>query len=166
MRSLFLALLFVGCATAESESKPEAAVASHDDHRASHDEGDDDDEEAEEEEAEEVGPDGPSHLTVPEVALSTDPAVLARGEAVFAEKGCNACHQFGTKLVGPDLNGITERRTVPWVTRMIKHPDAMTKEDPVAKGLFRSHMVQMPNQGVSDDDIVPLIAYLASHKAP
>ena len=57
---------------------------------------------------------------------------------------------------------MTTRRTVPWVQRMIRYPDAMTKEDPTAKGLFRSHMVQMPNQGVADEDMTALVSFLNS----
>jgi hypothetical protein len=110
-----------------------------------------------------VGPDGPSHLEVPDLgAPSDDPEMIARGEEVFAAKGCGGCHAFGSKLVGPDLTSVTDRRSVPWVTRMIRHPDAMTKEDPVAKDLFRAHMVQMPNQGVTDDELGPLLAFLHS----
>jgi hypothetical protein len=113
--------------------------------------------------AADVGPEGPAHLAIPEVdQVSADPEVIARGEEVFAAKGCGGCHQFGSKLVGPDLAGVTERRTLDWVARMIRHPDAMTKEDPVAKDLFRSHMVQMPNQGVSDDELGALLAFLHS----
>jgi cbb3-type cytochrome oxidase cytochrome c subunit len=112
-----------------------------------------------------VGPDGPAALAVPDLGtLSTDAAVIAQGETVFAAKGCNACHAWGSKLVGPDLTGVTDRRTVLWVERMIRHPDVMTKEDPVAKGLLRTHMVQMPNQGVSDEDLPALVAFLNSKK--
>lgn len=113
----------------------------------------------------EVGPDGPTHLAIPEIgAPSSDPAVIAQGEAVFNAKGCGGCHAFGSKLVGPDLTGITDRRTVAWTARMIRHPDAMTKEDPVAKAMFRELMVQMPDQGVSDGELPALIAFLHAKK--
>lgn len=117
--------------------------------------------------AAEVGPDGPADLAVPAVHLSTDAADIAAGEKVFAEKGCGACHQFGNKLVGPDLVGVTERRTPTWIARMIRHPEQMTKRDPQAKKLFGETMVQMSNQGVADDQLVPLIAYIhaTSHEA-
>jgi cytochrome c2 len=111
-----------------------------------------------------VGPDGPADLDdVPGIAeLSTDPDEIAEGKAVFEAKGCGACHQFGAKLVGPDLIGVTKRRTVPWIEKMVRHPDKMTKEDPTAKGLFATHMVQMTDQGVPNDDLDELIAYLNS----
>ena len=43
---------------------------------------------------------------------------------------------------------------------MVKYPDRMTKQDPVAKDLFRAHMVQMTDQGVPEADLEALVAYL------
>ena len=94
-----------------------------------------------------------------EQALSDD-AVIAKGKATFDAKGCGACHQFGSKLVGPDLTGLTERRSLPWIAKMIRYPEQMTKTDPVAKELFRSLMVQMTDQGVTDADLPALVSYL------
>ena len=44
-----------------------------------------------------------------------DPALAERGEALFKEKGCSACHAFGTRLSGPDLGGVAGRRTSAWI---------------------------------------------------
>jgi len=110
--------------------------------------------------AENVGPDGPASLAVPTFDLSDDDAVIAKGKATFDAKGCGACHKFGSKLVGPDLAGLTERRSLPWIARMIRYPEQMTKTDPVAKELFRSLMVQMTDQGVTDADLPALVSYL------
>jgi cbb3-type cytochrome oxidase cytochrome c subunit len=110
----------------------------------------------------EVGPDGPADLAVPSVTPSTDAAVIAQGKAVYDAKGCGACHQFGSKLVGPDLAGLSQRRTPTWTARMIRYPDKMTKTDPVAKKLFATHMIQMTDQGVPDSDLGPLVSYLWS----
>jgi cytochrome c len=121
--------------------------------------------EAHEADEHEVGPDGPADLKVPDLSsIPTDADSVAKGKVVFDQKGCGGCHAFGKKLVGPDLVGITERRTPVWVGKMIQHPEQMTKEDPVAKGLYRSLMVQMTNQGVSDEELPNLIAYVGSQK--
>ncbi|MEQ1564563.1 MAG: cytochrome c [Myxococcota bacterium] len=111
-----------------------------------------------------VGPDGPADLTVP--AFTVDPASADQGKAVFDAKGCGACHQFGSKLVGPDLSGIGERRSHQWIARMIRHPSVMVKKDPVAKQLFRETMVEMTDQGVADAELGPLISFLVSHHPP
>jgi hypothetical protein len=115
--------------------------------------------------AEAVGPDGPSALAVPAIELSADPALIAQGKTVFDGKGCGACHKFGSKLVGPDLAGITTRRSPTWIARMIRYPEQMTKTDPVARDLFRSMMVQMTDQGVSDADLPAIVAYLHAEGA-
>ncbi|MBM4368084.1 MAG: cytochrome c [Deltaproteobacteria bacterium] len=113
--------------------------------------------------AETVGPDGPSSIPVPSIAeIPSDAGAIAEGEKVFAAKGCGGCHQFGSKLVGPDLNGLFARRTVPWVGRIILAPDLMVKQDPQAKKLLAELMVPMPDQNVSDEELPKLLAYIKS----
>lgn len=108
-----------------------------------------------------VGPDGPEHIAIPAIAsISTDPAVVKEGEAVWAAKGCGACHKFDQKLVGPALAGVFTRRTIPWVERMIVAPDVMIKEDPQAKKLFAEMMTPMSKQNVSDEELPKLLAYM------
>ncbi|MDP2312896.1 MAG: cytochrome c [Pseudomonadota bacterium] len=110
-----------------------------------------------------VGPDGPLTITVPALAgIPDDAASVADGEKAFAARGCGACHAFGSKLVGPDLVGITTRRSLPWIERMILAPDVMIKEDPVAKDLYRSHMTPMPKQGVTNEELPKLLAFVKS----
>lgn len=118
----------------------------------------------------EVGPDGPTSIAVPasvpktSAELPTDAETLAKGEATFTAKGCGACHAFGSKLVGPDLVGVTARRTPPWIARMILAPEVMIKEDPVAKQLYMEAMTPMAKQGVAEEDMTALLAFLASKK--
>lgn len=119
-----------------------------------------------------VGPDGPASIALPagfpvtKADLPTDAATLAHGGEVFTAKGCAGCHKFGSKLVGPDLVGVADRRSPAWIGRMIARPEVMIKEDPVAKQLFAETMTPMANQGVPEADLVPLIAWIASQKAP
>ncbi len=47
---------------------------------------------------------------------------------------------------------------------MILRPDLMVKEDPVAKDLFKTYLTAMPNQGVSDADLGPLMSYLKANE--
>jgi mono/diheme cytochrome c family protein len=103
-------------------------------------------------------------VPVPSFAISKSPADIAKGQDVFAEKGCTACHKIGGgKLVGPDLKGVTARRDETWIKRMILRPDVMVKEDDIAKKLLAEHMVPMPNQNVDPTkDLPPLLAYLKS----
>lgn len=112
-----------------------------------------------------VGPDGPESIPLPaDLTIPTDPAAVAEGEKVWAARGCGGCHAFGSKLVGPDLTGVTDRRSVKWLARMIQHPETMIKEDPVAKKLYAEAMTPMANQQVSDAEVVKLIAWLQTKR--
>lgn len=103
-------------------------------------------------------------IGVPEFAVSTTPEDIKKGEALFAAKGCVACHKIGGgKLVGPDLKGVTARRDEKWIKSMILRPDIMVKEDDLAKKLLGEHFVPMPNQNVDPKAELPfLMSYLKS----
>lgn len=110
-----------------------------------------------------VGPDGPSNITVPaDLAATVAAGDAAKGEALFASKGCVACHKVdATRLVGPGLAGVTQRRPLGWVARMILKPEQMVKDDPEAKKLFATYMTPMANQSVDPVAELPhLIAFL------
>jgi mono/diheme cytochrome c family protein len=86
------------------------------------------------------------------------------GEAIFKEK-CTACHTIGAgRLVGPDLDGVTTRRTKEWLGRWISGPDKMLAAgDPIAMQLLQeNNNVQMPNLGLTETQVAALIAYLES----
>jgi cytochrome c551/c552 len=85
------------------------------------------------------------------------------GEKLFQTKGCSACHAFGKKVTGPDLAGVTHRRTALWMENQILHPEVMTKEDPIAHDLFAKHSLQMPNQKLTEDEARAVIEYF-KHK--
>lgn len=110
--------------------------------------------------------DGPATITVPDIEVSTKPDDIAAGEKMFTTKGCNACHKVGGgKLVGPDLQGVTKRRSIKWISRMVAKPEVMVKEDEQAKELFKTFMTPMANQNVNLDTELPLIlAYLKGHE--
>lgn len=85
------------------------------------------------------------------------------GEALFKTR-CTACHTIGGgTLVGPDLKGVTERRTREWLTSWISAPDrVLAAHDPIAQQLFQDfHNVPMPNLGLNESQVVAILAYLA-----
>ncbi len=85
-----------------------------------------------------------------------------RGEKLFQLKACSACHAFGVKKSGPDLTGVSMRRTAAWMEQQILHPDVMVKQDPIARDLFAKFMLQMPNQGLTAEQAKDVIEYLKS----
>ena len=89
--------------------------------------------------------------------------LAAKGKELFGTRGCTACHTVGGgKLVGPDLKGVTERRSKDWIIHMIVNPDSMINNDPTAKQLFQEYNVPMPNQGVTPEEAEAIYEYLKS----
>lgn len=89
-----------------------------------------------------------------------DQAAVDKGQKLFQEKGCVACHSIGKgKITGPDLLGVTERRDEEWLKKWLKSPDTMVMTDPVAKQLLKEFLVPMPNQGLNDEEIDVLIEF-------
>jgi cytochrome c551/c552 len=86
-------------------------------------------------------------------------ALAEKGEGLFKEKGCTACHAYGKRLTGPDLKGVTRRRTQPWMEKQILHPEIMTKEDPISRAMMGEYSLQMANQGLSPDEAKSVIEY-------
>ena len=88
-----------------------------------------------------------------------DDAASKRGEQLFKDKGCSACHAFGKKVTCPDLAGVTHRRTAEWIENQILHPEIMVKTDPISHDLFAKFMLQMPNQKLTPEQARDVIAF-------
>ena len=89
-----------------------------------------------------------------------DEAIAEKGQKLFQDKGCVACHSIGKgKITGPDLLGVTQRRDEEWLKKWLKSPDTMVMTDPVAKELLKEFLVPMPNQGLNDEEIEVLIEF-------
>lgn len=90
-----------------------------------------------------------------------DPANLP-GQALFL-KTCGACHTVGKgRRVGPDLAGVTARRTHGWLVDYIMEPEKVrARGDAAAVSLAAQYpAVRMPNLGMSGLDTSDLIAYI------
>ena len=90
-------------------------------------------------------------------------ANAATGEENYA-KICAACHSIGGgKLVGPDLGGVTTRRTEEWLVKFIKSPKAMIDSgDAASVALFKEYNLVMPDPQYSEAEIKDIVAYLAT----
>ena len=86
-------------------------------------------------------------------------ALAEQGEKLFQTRGCSACHAFGRRVTGPDLDGVTQRRTAKWITTQILHPDAMVKQDPTARQLFAQFSLQMPKQGLTQAEAETVLEF-------
>src|SRR5262249_39177760 len=65
---------------------------------------------------------------------------------------------------GPDLNGVTDRRTRPWLTSWIRSPQRLIeRRDGVAVTLFEKfRRERMPDLNLTDEDIQALLDYFAA----
>ncbi|TMM59213.1 cytochrome c [Maribacter algarum] len=89
-----------------------------------------------------------------------DAELAAAGEAKYSAI-CTACHMAEQRMIGPALKGVYERRSPAWVMNMIKNPDGMLKEDPIAKALLKEYNnAIMLNQNLSDDETRAVAEYL------
>jgi cytochrome c551/c552 len=86
--------------------------------------------------------------------------LAAKGEGLFKSKTCSTCHAFGARITGPDLAGVTHRRTEAWMRKQMLQPEVMTKEDPIARKLLGEYAVQMPNLMLKNEEVSALIEYI------
>ncbi len=98
-------------------------------------------------------------------------AAAARAEqpgATLFRARCAVCHTIGGgRLVGPDLDGVTQRRTQSWLVDFITSPRKMlAANDPDALALFEEfNRMPMPETGLSEADALAVLEYIASQSA-
>jgi mono/diheme cytochrome c family protein len=94
---------------------------------------------------------------------SATAAQSGRGEEVFRAQ-CLVCHTIGGgRLVGPDLQGVAERRSEDWIIRFVQHSQELVRAgDPDAVAIFEEfNRIPMPDQLLSDQEVRAIIAYVA-----
>lgn len=98
-----------------------------------------------------------------ELPSKVDEEMTKQGEMIFTSK-CTICHQIETKLVGPKLKGVTERRKPEWIMNMMLDPDRMIKEDSIAKNLTKEYPSSMTNQNLTKEEARAVLEYLRTQK--
>ena len=89
------------------------------------------------------------------------------GEEMFTTL-CKACHHLEMRLVGPALKGVDQRHTEEWLIKFIKSSSSVIASgDETAIGLFNKYnKVPMPDQNLTDDQILSILAYIKDATAP
>jgi mono/diheme cytochrome c family protein len=99
------------------------------------------------------------------LALPARPADSADAKTIY-RKRCTACHTFGKGVkVGPDLKGVTERRTREWLLRFVRGSSSLIQSgDPVATKLFREYKQErMPDwSDLSAEQVGAILVYFAA----
>lgn len=83
------------------------------------------------------------------------------GKVIFEQK-CVACHTLGGgKKVGPDLQGVTERRDGAWLKGFIQSPSSyFAKKEETAVALLKEYGIPMPDLGLKEEEVEAVMAYL------
>ncbi|MBI4503470.1 MAG: cytochrome c [Gemmatimonadetes bacterium] len=90
-----------------------------------------------------------------------------RGQETF-QGVCAACHTIGGgRLVGPDLRGVTERRSEQWIIDFVQHSQRLVSAgDSTAVALFKEYQeIPMPDQPLSADEVRQLLGYIRGASA-
>ena len=85
----------------------------------------------------------------------------AAGEATFGQI-CGACHTIGGGTrVGPDLQGVVDRREEAWLKVHILNPSVHHEQnDPTSVANREQYGLQMPDLGLTESQVEAVIAYL------
>ncbi len=101
--------------------------------------------------------------SVPAEGHQVDQEMADVGSEIF-RTNCSACHYIGgddpEAGLGPNLAGVTARRTMAWLRGMIANPDSMVAADSIAGALRDEYGIQMLNVGASPAEVRALIEFL------
>jgi len=101
---------------------------------------------------------------LPQVAQAQKPdlTLAQRGKKLFEVRQCYGCHTFGRHLAGPDLAGVTARRSADWIRKFLSDPSVMVRTDSAAARLWDANKGYpvMPTIKMNAQEIEALIQYM------
>ena len=113
--------------------------------------------------AQEASEDGPSDIDDGGITeISDDPELVEKGEELFGSQGCAGCHQMDSDSAGPALGDVAQRRTAPWLAKMIMHPEEMVDRDPEAQAVSEEFAAPMIPTDLTPEQTKALIAFLGA----
>ena len=93
--------------------------------------------------------------------ISAQEGDAEKGKNLF-NANCAACHKLDKKLIGPALEGVSERRSKEWLLAWIRDNNALRASgDADAIAIFEEYngMPMTPYPQFSDQDIYDILAY-------
>lgn len=103
-------------------------------------------------------------ITITAMVLPTLVWAQIPGEQLFNSM-CSACHSIGGgRLVGPDLAGVTDRRTQEWLQSFVQSSQTLvTSGDADAVALFEAfNGMVMPDFSLTDAQITQVMGYIGA----
>ncbi|MCF8232196.1 MAG: cytochrome c [Bacteroidales bacterium] len=85
------------------------------------------------------------------------------GKALFKQNSCQGCHTINEgRMVGPDLAGISQKRSRSWLIDFIQSPQTMIQNgDSIAVSLYEEYnKVMMPENDLSPSQIDAILQYI------
>lgn len=98
------------------------------------------------------------------VFLQSEILIAQDGESLF-KQNCASCHSIGKgAVVGPDLKGLSERRSEEWILKFVKSSQSfIASGDKDAVAVFEENKkIVMPDQNLKDDQIKSIIAHIST----
>lgn len=93
------------------------------------------------------------------ISLNAQDANPANGKKLF-NTNCAACHRLDTKLLGPPLSGVADRRTKEWIYQFVQNSTEFRKKDKDAQAIFEEYKIEMTHfPQLTHKDIDDIIAY-------
>ncbi len=94
------------------------------------------------------------------IHLSAQEGDATKGKELFTTN-CTACHQLESKLIGPALKGIGDKRSEDYIINMVHNPTEWVMTNADAKKVFEEYnkVPMTPFPQLSNDDIKNIIAY-------
>lgn len=102
-------------------------------------------------------------LTLLLIILCPFSSIAQDGQGIFNDN-CGSCHTIGKgRLVGPDLSGVTKKRSEAWLLKWVKSSTTfIASGDADAKALFDQFKIPMPDQKLSEDQMKSLFAFITT----
>lgn len=105
-------------------------------------------------------------LALTATAQAPDPA---EGKKIFTNV-CSACHKVKSKLVGPALSKVYERRAPEWIVKFVQNPQGMIDSgDPQAVALYKDYSnvaVMNPHPQYNATQILGIVEYIKQEDNP
>lgn len=102
-------------------------------------------------------------VVVKKVATKGD---AVKGKKLFGSKGCIACHNEATKIIGPavkDIASVYAEKEGDVLSFLKGTSEAIVETDPTQVAIMKSNIDTMVKE-ISDADLVDIVAYINSVK--
>ena len=98
-------------------------------------------------------------LPLPGAGYTPVDSVADVGAELF-RRNCAACHAYGDDVIGPDMTGVTLRRSQAWIRGMVARPDSMLRVDTVAQRLLVQYQIPMLNRELDPARVRAIMEFL------